>query len=210
MLEMVGDEWIIMDCGELLEKGTTKFRHLAPPLASWLLLDDEVDDAQLTSNSAGSGMTGNDGQSEVSPTVNISEMGKLGREREKRRDWDGGGEKSVHGGSLGHFIGSGDVSPLGSPPMMAGMRRWWCCSIQARIFAFSIANIPRGIETSTWRSMMMRWSWRMACRGGLAGGALSSMQGRRGRRWCLPTVSYLKRYRAGGLVTGPNGWASAR
>jgi hypothetical protein len=36
------------------------------------------------------------------------------------------------------------------------------------------------------------------------------MQGRRGRRWRLPTVSYPKRYRASGLVTGPNGWASTR
>jgi hypothetical protein len=51
-----------------------------------LLLDDEADDTQPTRNSADSRMTGNDGQSEVSPTMNFSEMEKLGRQREKQRD----------------------------------------------------------------------------------------------------------------------------
>jgi hypothetical protein len=106
-------------------------------------------------------------------------------QRELESDWESREALGFAGGALDGFIVSGGVVCVISSPATVGIQQWRRCSNWARISSFTHASRLKGIDTLTWRSMMTRWSRKAAHRGGLVGGALSSMQGRRGRRWHL-------------------------
>jgi hypothetical protein len=64
MSGMVGDERIIMDSGELLEKGTVKFCLLKPPLLDSFIPDDQIGMDLLPSNITELGVVHIDGSPE--------------------------------------------------------------------------------------------------------------------------------------------------
>jgi hypothetical protein len=86
-MEMVGVEWIAMNSGELLRKGTIKFVVLRPLLHAILLPDDLLDKALLLVYPSELGVVGIDGMPERAPARASVTAADRERMKEIERAW---------------------------------------------------------------------------------------------------------------------------